>query len=198
MVPGTVRWWAVASGVTGLVADLFLVLFYVTAKPWTDTPAESWFGFANDVVMIAQYVALLPVVLGLGRLLAQHRRARVWTPIGLIAAVAVVVLQTLLVTGLMPFDVQVGFVSAASIVSMLWAGVISGVGARGDLLPPAVTRLGRILLIGVPVAFAAFAAGAVVTAAADVAWAWVAGGVPGFVIWLLFPVWTLLVGTARR
>jgi len=88
--------------------------------------------------------------------------------------------------------------SAASVATMLWAGVISGVGAGMGTLPPVVTSLGRLLLIGVPVAFVAFAVGAVVTAVADVSWAWVAGGVPGFVIWLLLPVWTLLVGTARR
>ncbi len=60
------RRWALASGVIGLVADLFLVAFYTVAQPWTDTPHETWLGAANDYLMILQFVALLPVEVQVG------------------------------------------------------------------------------------------------------------------------------------
>ncbi|MET7401766.1 hypothetical protein ABZS66_50625 [Dactylosporangium sp. NPDC005572] len=184
------RWWALASGVLGLAADLLLVAFYAVAQPWTDAPHETSLGAVNDYLVIFQFAALLPVVVGLGRRLPPARRVRVWTAIGAGACVAVVVLQVLLVTGVLPFDVQVGLVSAGSVASMLWAGAISDSPAN----PAPVRRLGRILLAGVPVAMLAFLAGTVVTVAAGVDWAWVAGGAVGTILWFLFPLWAVLLG----
>lgn len=191
------RWWALASGVFGLVADLLLVAFYAVAQPWTDAPHESWLGTANDCVMIVQFAALVPVVLGLARLLPAGRRTRVWTAVGTIACVAVAVLQALLVTGVLAFEVQVGLVMPAIVAAMLWAGMVSD----RSVLSPAVRRLGRVLLAGVPVAAVAFLAGTIVSAAAGVDWAWAAGGVIGVIVWFLFPLWAVLLGlttTARR
>ncbi|HTJ39524.1 MAG TPA: hypothetical protein VL738_40380 [Dactylosporangium sp.] len=184
------RWWALASGVIGLVADLLLVAFYAVAQPWTDTPHETWLGTANDYLVIAQFAALLPVAAGLGRLLPPTRRVRVWTALGTAACAAVVVLQVLLVTGALSFDVQVGLVSAGSVISMLWAGAIS----NGPAFAPPVRRLGRILLAGVPVALLAFLAGTIVTVAGGIDWGWVAGGAVGAILWFLLPLWAVLLG----
>ncbi|NUR51815.1 MAG: hypothetical protein HOV71_27130 [Hamadaea sp.] len=175
------RWFAIISGVIGLLADVLLVLFYVVAQPWTDTPRDTWLGFANDCLVIVQYAALLPVVFLLST-------RRVWTIVGAVAAATVVVFQLLLVTGAMPFDTQVGFVSAASIASMLWAGF------AGLPLGGVVRTLSRILLIGLPVALAAFLAGTLVTMVSDVSWAWVAGGAVGAALWFVFPTWALVLG----
>ncbi|WP_433444158.1 hypothetical protein [Nonomuraea sp. CA-141351] len=190
------RWWAAASGAIGLIANAFLVLFYLTAQPWTDHPGDGWFGPANDVLVLIQYLALVPVVLGLGRLMAGDARARVWTGIGLVAAVAVIVLQALLITGAMPFESQVVPVSLSAVLTMCWAGAISAAGTRTGALPGAVARLGRVVVIGLPIAAGAFGLGALITVASGVSWAWAAGGIPGIVVWTLFPVWTLLLATA--
>lgn len=175
------RWFAIVSGVVGLVADVLLVLFYVVAQPWTDTPRDTWLGFANDCLVIVQYAALIPVVL----LLSSRR---VWTVVGTVAAVTVVVFQLLLVTGALPFETQVGFVSAASIASMIWAGFV------GLPLGGRVRTLSRVLLIGLPVALAAFLLGTLVTMVTDVSWAWVAGGAVGAALWFVFPAWALVLG----
>ncbi|MET9242590.1 hypothetical protein [Nonomuraea sp. NPDC003709] len=196
-LPASLRRQAVAGGVTGLVADAFLVLFYVVARPWADDPGDSWLGPANDVLVLLQYLALVPVVRGLGRLMAGDARARGWTRIGLVAAVLVVVLQALLLTGLMPFEYQVVPVSLSAVAGMCWAGAISAAGARTGTLPAAVTRLGRAIVIGLPVAVGAFGVGFLVTVFFDVSWAWAAGGIPGAVVWTMFPAWTLLVGLRR-
>jgi hypothetical protein len=45
-------------------------MFYATAKPWRDSPSPPvWYGRANDTLAVVQYLALLPVMLGLGRLM---------------------------------------------------------------------------------------------------------------------------------
>jgi hypothetical protein len=175
------RWWALVSGVTGLVADVLLVAFYAVAQPWTDTPRETWLGAANDYLVIVQFAALLPVALAL-------TAYRPWRVVGIVACSAVVVFQVLLVTGAMPFETQVGFVSAAAIAAMLWAGAVS----RGQ--PEPVRRLGRILLVGVPLALIVFVAGALVTIVADIDWAWVAGGAVAVIVWFVFPLWAVVLG----
>jgi len=176
-----VRYFALASGVIGLVADVLLVLFYIVAQPWTDAPRDTWLGTANDYLIIFQYVALVPVVLLLST-------RRVWTVVGLVACLAVIVFQVLLVTGAMSFGTEVGFVSVASIASMLWAGV------AGLPLDGPVRTLSRVLLIGLPVALAAFGIGTLVTIVADVSWGWVAGGAVGALLWFVFPTWALVLG----
>lgn len=181
-----IRLAAVASGAIGLVADILLVLFYVTAQPWSDSPEEGWYGHANDVLMIFQYLALIPVVLALGRLAGE----RLWTRIALGASTAVVVLQLSLVMGVLSFDIQVVPVALCSTASMLWAGMIS------RSLTGAARTLGRTILIGLPVALVAFLLGTAVSALASVDWAWAAGGIPGGILWFLLPLWTLVVGAA--
>jgi hypothetical protein len=175
------RWWALFSGVTGLIADVLLVAFYVVAQPWTDTPRETSLGTVNDYLMIVQFATLVPVVM----ILAAHP---IWRIIGVVACSSVVVLQVLLVKGMMPFDTEVGYVSAASVAAMLWAGVVS------RRLPQPARRLGRILLIGIPLAMVVFAAGTLLTMVADIAWAWVAGGAVAVIIWFVFPLWAVVLG----
>ncbi|MFI6317432.1 hypothetical protein ACIBG8_07925 [Nonomuraea sp. NPDC050556] len=191
------RAWAGVSGVLGLVAAAFLVLFYVAARPWEAGGQEGWYGLANDVLTALQYVALVPVVVGLGRLMPGDARARRWTRVGLVASIGVVVLQVLLVTGLLPFAYQVVPVSLCGVAAMCWAGGISAAGARAGALPGAVTGFGRAVAVGLPVAVVAFAVGALVTAVFDVPWAWVAGGVPGVVVWAMFPAWAVLLAAVR-
>jgi hypothetical protein len=192
-LPASIRWWALASGVAGLVADAFLVLFYVTAKPWTGAVNDGWFGRANDLLVVGQYLALVPVVLGLGQLMSGDARARRWTRISVAACIAVLVLQVLLLTRVLGFAIQVIPVSLSVIVTMFWAGAISSAGARTRTLPRSAIRLGRVFRIGPPIAVAVFAVGFVVSLVADISWAWVAGGGLASVIWFLFPLWTALL-----
>lgn len=175
------RWWALTSGVTGLVADVLLVTFYVVAQPWTGAHRETWLGTANDYLVIVQFAALIPVALTI----TAHAA---WCFIGAMACGAVTMLQILLVTGTLPFDRQVGFVAAASIGSMLWAGAVS----RHQ--PPPVRRLGLALLIGVPLALLVFIAGTIVTIAGGISWAWVAGGGVAVIVWFVFPLWAIVLG----
>jgi hypothetical protein len=189
--------WALASGAVGVAAGVLLLLFYVTERPWQDGGPSGWFGKANDYLTIVQFAALIPVVYGLGRRLAGDRRARRWTRAGLGACAGIVVLQVLLVTGALDFAVQGPLVSLCAVTILCWVGGVSTAGDRTRILPGWLTRFGRLVALGLPVALGAFLLGALVTWAAHVSWGWVAGGVPGFAVWFLLPVWTLLLSGAR-
>jgi hypothetical protein len=175
------RWWALISGATGLIAELMLLAFSAAAQPWTGVPRETWMAAAHDYLVIVQFAALIPVALTI----AAHA---FWSFVGVAVCGAVTMLQILFVTGTLTFENQVGFVAAASIASMLWAGSVSR-----DLAPP-VRRLGLTLLIGVPLALVAFIAGTAVTIVGGISWAWVAGGAVAVLVWLVFPLWALVLG----
>jgi hypothetical protein len=192
-LPASVRGPALTSGVIGLIAAAFLVLFYIAAKPWTDAPNEGWFGLANDILTMVQYLALIPVIVGLRRLMSNDARARAWSTAGLAAAAALVVLQLLLVTRLLPFAIQVIPASLCALLTLCWAAAISSAGARTATLPSPTIQLGRAIGIGLPIALVVLLIGFAVTAIAHVSWAWAAGGIPGAAVWILFPLWTLRV-----
>jgi hypothetical protein len=126
------RTWALAAGLAGLAADVLLVLFFAIDQPWRPGPhGTGWLGPVNDVVFAAQCAALIPVALALRRGAA----------LGVPAMAAIVVLQLLLLTGVLPFAVQVYFVTAGIAIVMGWLLVVS---TRAGLPRPAA-RLGTVL-----------------------------------------------------
>ena len=64
------RLWALTSGIAGLVANVLLALFYPLARPFSDVQNSfGWLGTANDWVILVQFLAMIPVAMGLrGRL----------------------------------------------------------------------------------------------------------------------------------
>ena len=199
---GNVARWALVSGIAGVIANVFLVLLYVVFQPWQEEYAGSsgWFGMANDSLVAVQFATLLPVVRGLGDRMPSDPRVRAWTRVGLTAAAAVVALQVLLVARIIPFEVQVIPVTLCIIVLFFWVGAISHAGERMHTLPKVLSRFGRFLSLGLPIGAGVFVVGVVVSWAANLgSSAWVIAALPGFVVWLLFPVWVLLLsrGAAR-
>ena len=106
--------WALTSGITGLLANVLLVLFFLLARPFgVDGPLAKagqdfmWLGSANDVVIIVQFLTFIPVALALRGWLPSTRSVRLSTAAAVGAMVATAVLQLLLVAGVLEFDVQV-------------------------------------------------------------------------------------------
>jgi hypothetical protein len=193
------RSWAATSGLAGLAGNIFLILFYLTARPWQESAGSmGWFGRADDSLVAIQYLALLPVVRGLGQRLRADTAAGVWTRIGLAAAAAVVGLQVLLIARIFPFAVQVAPVTVCAVASVCWAGAISSAGERLGALPAPVSRLGRVLGVGLPIGLAVFLLGFLLALLTGPSWLWVVGAMPGFAVWFLFPVWTLLLAAPVR
>jgi hypothetical protein len=184
---------ALVSGGTGIAANVFLVLFYVLAEPFSDSPnAAGWLGTASDWLEVPQFLALVPVVLALGRRLPPTRRLRAVTVVGAVAMATTVAAQLLLVLGLLRFDVQLVVVVAALVVAYLWLLTVSLAGHRTATLPRPVTRVGVLLGTSLPVGGALVAAGLLVPDPAR--WVlWVPGLVLGAAGWLALPVFPLLV-----
>jgi hypothetical protein len=180
--------WAVLSGIAGLVANAFLILFFALSHPWTGGPSGyAWLGPANDVLVVVQFGALIPVAM------AAHARLRLdrgVTAAGVSAIAAVVVLQLALLAGLLAFEVQVLAVVVCLAVTFGWVLVASRAGRA--TLPAPVVRLGTVVgatfLAGLAVAGAGMLAppGSV---ARYVAWG--LGGLTGSVGYLGLPLWPL-------
>jgi hypothetical protein len=191
---------ALASGSIGIVANVYLVLFYLVAKPWQPGSVGGGYGTINDWLVALQLALLIPVVVWLGQQTRIEKWPRWWTAIALAASIAAVLLQVLLVAGVLPFAVQVGPVALCIVLLLCWAGVISAAGGRRGVLSHPTVRLGRLMMWAVPVGAATFAIGAGISALqGQGSWAWVVGALPGALVWLAFPLWVLLVaGDAAR
>ena len=193
--------WALTSGITGLVANVLLVLFFLLAQPFgVNGPlAEAgkdfmWLGSANDLVIIVQFLTFIPVALALRRWLPPTRSVRLVTAAVVVAMAAVAILQLLLVIGVLEFDVQVVLVAATFLVVYAWMIAVSSTGHRHGTLPRSVTRFGLLLGTSYPVGLIIAAAGLLFPSGSATQLAFV---VPGVVIaaigWLGLPVWPLVL-----
>ena len=183
------------SGITGLVANVLLVLFYLVARPLGEVRQDfMWLGTANDWVIAVQFLTFIPVALALRRWLPATRAVRLTTAAAVVAMVGTAVLQLLLVAGVLDFEVQVGLVVAMFLLIYAWVLAISSTGHRHGTLPRPVTRFGLLLGLCFPVGL--------LIAVAGLPFGWgsvaqLAFGVPGIVLgaasWLALPVWPLLL-----
>ena len=193
--------WALTSGITGLVANVLLVLFFLLAQPFgVNGPlAEAgkdfmWLGSANDVVIIVQFLTFIPVALALRRWLPPTRSVRLVTAAAVVAMAAVAILQLLLVIGVLEFDVQVVLVAATFLVVYAWVIAVSSTAHRHGTLSRSVTRFGLLLGTSYPVGLIIAAAGLLFPSGSATQLAFV---VPGVVIaaigWWGLPVWPLVL-----
>jgi len=196
--------WALTSGITGLLANVLLVLFFLLAQPFgVNGPlAEAgkdfmWLGSANDVVIIVQFLTFIPVALALRGWLPSTRSVRLSTAAAVGAMVATAVLQLLLVAGVLEFDVQVLLIVATFLVVYTWVVTASSTGHRHGTLPRSVTRFGLLLGASYPVGLIIAAAGLLFPSGSAAQLAFVVPGAAVVAVgWLALPVWPLLL--ARR
>ena len=193
--------WALTSGITGLLANVLLVLFFLLAQPFgVNGPlAEAgqdfmWLGSANDVVIVVQFLTFIPVALALRRWLPPRRSVRIATAAAVGAMVVVAVLQLLLVAGVLEFDVQVMLVVAMFLVIYAWVIAVSSTGHRHGSLPRSVTRFGLLLGVSLPVGLVIAAAGLLFPSGSPAQLAFVIPGVAVAAIgWLGLPAWPLVL-----
>jgi hypothetical protein len=193
--------WALTSGITGLVANVLLVLFFLLAQPFgiNGPLAEAgqdfmWLGSANDVVIVVQFLTFIPVALALRGWLPPTRSMRVATAAAVGAMAAVATLQLLLVAGVLEFDVQVMLVVATFLVVYAWVIAVSSTGHRHGTLPRSVTRFGLLLGVSYPVGLVIAAAGLLFASGSATQLAFVVPGVIiGAIGWLGLPIWPLVL-----
>jgi hypothetical protein len=186
--------WAWTTGVAGLVANVLLVLFFLLGQPFGAGGGPTWFGTANDVVVIVQFLTFIPVALALRRWLPSTQSMRIATVAAVGAMLAVAILQSLLVAGVLEFDVQVILVVATFLVVYAWVIAVSSTGHRYGTLPRPVTRFGLLLGVSYPVGLVVASAGLLFPwgSAAQLAFV-IPGVVIGAIGWLGLPVWPLVL-----
>jgi hypothetical protein len=185
---------ALVTGVAGLVANVFLALFFALARPFDIHTGYSWLGPANDAVTVAQFAAFVPVAVALRARLPVSRALDVMTALAVAAMAAYVALQVMLIADVLAFETQVVYVMAAIVVVVAWILQVSLSAHRTLALPRPVTRLG--VLVG-----AAFFAGFVLVASGFAVpepmrlVLFGLGGALGGLSWLALPVFPLLLAT---
>ena len=137
-------WAAYASAVVGAAAVAFLIAMLASfASGAMET--GTGYGRVNDVLAIFQYLLAVPCPIALHALLPRRSPFRTWlvTMLGVSAFAAVVVLQTLLVVGALPFNIQGGLVIIALLVLGVWMVLTGSRGSASGLLPHGV-RMGLV------------------------------------------------------
>lgn len=100
----TVDRWGLVAGVTGLLANVLLVVLFTTP---TDGP-YAWTGPANDVVGDVSSLAMIPVAAGLLAVCGHRRGLDAITSLAIVALVVMTTRSVLMVLGLVPFATATG------------------------------------------------------------------------------------------
>jgi hypothetical protein len=147
---------AYAAGVTGILANLFLIVMYVLLglrawSPEAQTSLVSAFhvaGSASDLLGSLSTTFMIPVALFLGGRLPRRRAARIVQAAGLAAMALLSVGGPLLVLGVLAFEVETPMVMAALIILCLWLLLINRWLRLSAAIRPRVTRLGELVGAG--------------------------------------------------
>ncbi len=136
---------ALAAGVLGLVANTAFVAFWGLTQPYFSDPTWGWLGPAGDVIGVGMLLALLPVLVGVRRLVPPGRVVSAVTALAVGAAASMAVLQAAVVAELVDGLTQIRVVVVLLVPLYGWLIVVSSVARRTDALPRGVSRLGLVL-----------------------------------------------------
>jgi hypothetical protein len=143
--PG-IRWTALsayAAGVTGILANLFLIALYALQG---SRPVEAaTFGTANDLVGSLVNVFMIPVAVALSAWLPERLFCRIIQVLGLLAMATLVVGGPLLVLGVLEFRVQVPSMIVAWVVFSLWLFLVNRWLRTSGTLPHRTARYGEVM-----------------------------------------------------
>ena len=128
------KWCAYLSGIVSILGVIFLVVFYALYFTKNDGMG---FGELNDSAVVIQYIMMLPIAFVLHSLLRTGRNfvSTFSLFIGIIGMLAVIVLQIMLLARILPFAVQINFVSIAFIVVAFWFVINRHLGRSGNIVP---------------------------------------------------------------
>jgi hypothetical protein len=118
-----------ASAITAVVGIVFLILFF--------SGVGGVFGTLNDIAVVIQYLLMLPIIAYIHRLIpaGQSPGTRAIRALGILGALAVIVLQSMLVLDLLPFQRQIILVIPAFLVVTAWFGYIEKAGREDPRIP---------------------------------------------------------------
>jgi hypothetical protein len=153
---GTAALFAYAAGVTGILANLFLIALYVAlglqaGGPEAETslgPVGDLSGSASDLLGSLSAAFMIPVALALGGRLPRRRAARLAQAAGLTAMALLTAGGPLLVLGVLSFEVETPIAMAAWIVLCLWLLLLNRWLRSSGTPPVRLARLGEVLGVG--------------------------------------------------
>jgi hypothetical protein len=121
-------WCAYASGIVSIFGIVFLIAFFGLGAPT---------GTLNDLAVIVQYSLMLPIAFALYQILRPHNSGLSLAAllIGIPGMLAVIALQTLLVSGVIPFSDQIVPVVMAFLVVLVWFIIVGFLGRSTEKLP---------------------------------------------------------------
>ena len=197
-------YFAYAAGVTGILANLFLIVMYVllglqAGRPEAQTLLGSAFhvaGSASDLLGSLATAFMIPVALFLGGCLPRRRAVRFTQAAGLTAMALLTVGGPLLVLGVLTFEVETPIAIVALIVLAIWLLLVNRWLRLLDALSYRVVRLGELVGAGFLAGYAIVGLGLLLP------WmSWpqlvvfgfgVLVGLPAYLVGI--PVWFLLLG----
>jgi MFS family permease len=184
---------AYAAGVTGILANLFLIAFFALQSTHPDDGFS--LGSANDIVGSLAAAFMIPVAFALGGRLPQRRVASFTQAAGLTAMAFLSVGGPLLVLGVLAFEVATPIAMAAWIILSLWLLLVNRWLRLSDALRPRLTRLGEYLGAGTLAGYVIVGLGLLLP---WMSWPQLVvfgvGGLIGLPAWLGIPVWFVVLG----
>ena len=200
---GRAALFAYATGVTGILANLSLIVMYVllglqAGRPEAQTLLGSAFhvaGSASDLLGSLATAFMIPVALFLGGRLPRRRAVRFTQASGLTAMALLTVGGPLLVLEVLAFEVETTIAVGAVMVLSLWLFLVNRWLLRSDALPYRVARFGELLGAGMLAGYVIVGLGLLLP---WMSWPQLAvfgfGVLVGLPAYLGIPVWFLLLG----
>ena len=183
---------AYAAGVTGTLANIFLIAFFTFR--FSGLSGGASFGPANDLVGSLTTAFMVPVALALSAWLPDRRMAWIARILGLSALAVLTVGGPLLVFGALSFEVQAPIVTAAWLVLCLWLILVNRMLLFSGVLAPRVARLGESVGAGTAAGIAIFGLGVLPGMSSVQAILFGFGGAIAVIGMLGIPLWFVLLG----
>jgi hypothetical protein len=127
---------AYASAVVTPIGLAFLVAMYVAFAVGAKSQGLT-FGWINDTLAVVSGLLMLPIVVAVHVLLRERalRASRLVVLVGIGANVAIVILQSLLVAGILSFEQEIGPVLVAFLALVVWFVTTGLMGRSTGVLP---------------------------------------------------------------
>jgi hypothetical protein len=140
---------AYAAGAIGILANLFLIAFYVMLGLQGGGQEDGTpLGSASDLTGSLSAAFMIPVALALAGLLPHRRVARFTQAAGLTAMALLSAGGPLLVLGLLAFEVETPIAMVAYVILSLWLLLVNRWLRLAGALPVRLARLGEFLGAG--------------------------------------------------
>lgn len=134
--------WALVAGVTGCTANGLLLALWTVALPGNH--AYDWTGPANDVVGAVSVLAMIPMATGVRDLLGRPGRLPLLTGALIAGNCLMAGASALLVTGLIPFQVQAVVAIPVIVAQFAWLRSTGRWGALTRRLPRRLSRVAEV------------------------------------------------------